>query len=138
MPRKKTSDKQSDDVDADEIFRSHAAKLGIPSDGSVFDAKTMKATWTGVGDKCSEVISSIEKKVLSNSFVKQDIPKSVPDDPVVEALEKLELKPASRRESVFKKTSGGWIATVMIEHNLGSDSKEDTAVVFFCIEEVEE
>lgn len=138
MAKKKSSAKKSasnEDVDADEIFRSHAAKIGIPVDSTTFDVENMKATWVGTGDKCSEVLSSIEKKLIANSFEKLDIPKSVPDDPIVEALEKLELKPESRREGVFKKCSGTWTATVMYEHNLGEDSKEDSAVVLFCIEE---
>ena len=122
---------------AESIFLAHARKLGIPEDGTIFDTDELKAQWTGSGTKCSEVLSAVEKKVLANEFVRVEIPivEEFLDDPVVEALQKLELIPEKRRESIFRKSKGGWIATVMSEHNLADTSEEDTAAVFFYIEE---
>lgn len=144
--RKKTTPSKKDAIEvvveaesAEEIFRTHARKLGIPEAGTVFHSDDLQAQWTGTGTGCSEVISTVEKKVLSNEFVRVDVPKleNRSDDPVVEALEKLELIPEKRRESMFRKSKGGWAATVMMEHNLEESSEEDTASVFFFIEEEE-
>jgi len=134
---KKLSTAQEESPDS--IFRSHARKLGIPDEGTVFDAAEMRAQWTGSGTSCAEVLSSIEKKVLTNEFSRIEIPvlEGMPNDPVVDALEKLKLIPERRRESVFRKSKGGWSATLMMEHNLADSSEEDTAAVFFFIEEEE-
>ncbi len=126
-----------EDESAEKIFCSHARKLGIPDDGTIFDAEELRAQWTGTGTSCAEVLSSIEKKVLANEFSRVEIPVSEEptDDPVVRALEKLKLIPQKCRESIFRKSKGGWVATVMMEHNLEDSSEEDTAAVFFFVEE---
>lgn len=133
---KKRSKKES----PDSIFRSHARKLGIPEDGSEFSEEEMRVVWTGLGEKCAEVVSSIDKKTQENGFSKVDLPETsetVGDDPVVEELVKMELIPPRRREVILRKSSGGWAATVMVEHNLGESSQDDTAAVVFFIEEDE-
>lgn len=126
-----------EEENSEEIFRSHARKLGIPDDGTVFDSEELRAQWTGTGVTCAEILSTIEKKVLANDFLRIEIPdlEETTKDPVAQELEKFKLAPKKCRESIFRKSKGGWIATVMMEHNLEDSSEEDTAAVFFFIEE---
>jgi hypothetical protein len=119
------------------IFKEQAAKLGIPKDGTTFDTKVLHAVWAGSGDKCAEIVSSVEKKALHNSFVKESARTSCQIDPTVEkALEKFKDRPEPRREYVFRKDQVPWRATLLMEHNLGSSSEEDTATIVFFLEEI--
>lgn len=121
---------------AGDVFRSHARKLGIPEKGCSFAPDTFEVSWTGSGEKCAEILSSVQKKVMEAGFEKCDVPMSSKpgNDPIGETLAKLELIPNPRREAIFKKTSDVWTATLMTELNLGESPSQDSAGIYFFIE----
>ena len=58
--KKAASSPRKKELTAEEIFRSHALKLGIPEENAIFDEYDMHVTWAATGERCSEILTAIE------------------------------------------------------------------------------